>query len=75
MFILSFFLEMVSEKYSTTAILATSEGWNWKLVFWMPSQRVALFRVRAMGLPGMITSTSSTMERYSSGFAAPRNRW
>ena len=40
--ILSFFLEMLSAKYSTTAILAISEGWNWKEVPGMPSHRTAL---------------------------------
>ena len=35
----------------TTANLAISEGWNWKMP-WMPSQRVALLAVMASGLWG-----------------------
>ena len=46
----SFFLDTVSEKYSTTASFATSEGWNCSAVPFRPSQRVAWFRVRAKGL-------------------------
>ena len=66
---------MLSEKYSTTATLATSDGWNCKEVPGIPSQRVALLRVMAMGLWGMSTKTSNMMDKNSSGWARPRNRW
>ena len=73
--ILSFFLEMLSEKYRMTATFAISDGWNWNEVPGMPSQRVACLWVSASGLWGISTSTSRITDRYSSGFAAPRNRW
>ena len=78
--ILSFFLEILSPKYSTTASLAISEGWNWKEVPGMPSHRTALLARMPSSLPywlgpGRITSTSRMMDTYSSGFARARNRW
>ena len=53
--IFSRFLEMVSEKYTMTANLAISDGWNWNTPL-MPSHRVALLEVMASGLWGMMTS-------------------
>ena len=70
--ILSFFLEMLSEKYSTTANFAISEGWKVNSSP-TPIQRVALLRV--CPTPGTSTNASKMMAKNSRGLAKARNRW
>ena len=66
---MSFFFDMVSAKYSTTANLAISEGWKVRMSP-MPIHRRALFRT--WPIPGISTSTSSTTDRIIRGFASAR---
>ena len=71
--IFSRFLEMVSEKYTMTANLAISDGWNWNTPL-MPSHRVALLAVMASGLWGIMTSISKNSASPTSSRPAPRQR-
>ena len=64
---------MVLEKYSTTAIFAISEGWNWKAVPGMPSQRRALLRM--MPILGIATKNNRITDSAIIGFASLRNHW
>ena len=71
--ILSRFLEILSAKNTTTASFAISEGWNEMVC--VPSQRVALLRVCARGLCGIMTRISRKIAKPSRIFDAPRQRW